>query len=239
MNIHEVEKRKRSGDFQNNTNISLVNKYVYFAVDKAANSTVKHCLFEIEYRPVNKTILDIYDPRASPLLSPYQIPQDYFSSIMSGKDFYKFSFVRNPYSRLLSCYLDRIQTRTSRPSREFRKALGRETFTFSDFVTLVCSQASKAQNSHWREQSDDILFDLVDFDHIAKFENLWDEMEFLSKKIFGDVREEMVNKSVNSSPKQTGSDSKLLEYYDQYLLDMVYDRYSKDFENFGYEKVVI
>ena len=44
-----VKQHKKLSDFENNTNISLRNRYAYFAVDKVANSSIKNSLFEIEY----------------------------------------------------------------------------------------------------------------------------------------------------------------------------------------------
>ena len=46
--IEDVKKHKKLVDFENNTNISLRHQYVYFAVDKVANSSIKNSLFEIE-----------------------------------------------------------------------------------------------------------------------------------------------------------------------------------------------
>jgi len=245
MHVNEITKRKKLNDFHNNTNVSLVHKYVYFAVDKVANSTIKQSLFEVEYLPVKKSIVTLYDPRCSPLLSPYQLPSEMFDDIMSkGSEYFKFAFVRNPYSRLLSCYLDRILTISSTPSKQFRRYINgmhlkSGDLTFKMFAEAICKQKPAEQNSHWRVQSDDILFDLYDFDHIAKFEKIWDEMEFISKKIYGKVLPQMKNRNINSSPKKTDSDKKLLEYYDQELADLVYDKFKADFINFNYERLII
>lgn len=233
----QVTEKKRWGDYQNNTNVSLVNKYIYFAVDKVANSTIKHYLFSKEYAPVNKSILDLYDPRCSPLLSPYQLPYTPHELLVEC-DLYRFAFVRNPYSRILSCYLDRVLTQTSRPSREFRRALGKDEFGFKDFVDVICKQKPNAQNSHWRIQADDILFDLVDYDFVGKIENLENDLAAVNSKIFGGDLDKNILKG-NFSPKKTSATDKIAEYYTQEMLDMVYSAYRKDFEYFGYERFVL
>ncbi|NMT65219.1 sulfotransferase family protein [Marinobacter orientalis] len=234
---NNIKKMKRWGDYQNNTNVSLVNNYIYFAIDKVANSTIKQYLFDKEYAPVNKAVLSLYDPRCSPLLSPYQLPYTP-SELLIESDFYKFAFVRNPYSRILSCYLDRILTHTSRPSRDFRKSLKKDAFDFKDFVSVICHQSSNEQNSHWRVQADDILFDLVDFDFIGKFENLSEDLMHINSAIFGTMLDKKVLDG-NFSPKKTSANEKIEEYYTQELLDMIYYAYRKDFEYFGYEKIVL
>lgn len=239
MSLPSIVNFKNMRDFQSNTNISLVNNYVYMAVDKVANSTIKRCLYEVEYIPVGWKVSSLYDPRNSPLLHPFQIPIKQLNDILFSDKSFKFCFVRNPYSRLVSCYLDRILTLSTRPSRQFREALGKNEFCFNDFLKTICLQESNEQNSHWRVQSDDVLYDLIDFDYVAYFENLNLEMEFLSKKIFGKVFPQMIDLNINSSPKKTGSDDKVFEFYDQYHADMVYERYKKDFENFGYKRLMI
>jgi len=240
FNVDDVKKNKMFGDYQNNTNISLLNKYVYFAVDKVANSTIKQSLFEIEYKKVSTTVLSLYDKRTSPLLSPFQVPQNLMKEVYESDEYFKFAFVRNPYSRLLSCYLDRILTLTSKPSRHFRHALVKNGYTqeqlsFESFIKVICKQQSSFQNSHWREQSSDILFDLISFDHIAKFENIWSEMEFVSQKIFGSILPEMKDRGLNKSPQITGASQKLAKFYTPELSELVYKRFKADFENFNYE----
>lgn len=239
MSSIDVQEFKKEQDFQNNTNISLANKYVYLAVDKVANSTIKKCLYEVEYIKVGWSVGGLYDPRNSPLIHPFQLPDEQLNAVLTGDEFYKFCIVRNPYSRLLSCYLDRILTLKTRPSKQFRKALGKNDFDFNDFVKTVCSQDSNQQNSHWRVQSDDVLFDLINYSHIGYFENLASEMEYLSFQIFGKFLPQMNIKSKNHSPKKTGSDDKVYSYFDQYHADMVFERYKKDFDNFCYSKLVL
>lgn len=237
--VNETAIRNTKGwpDYQNNTNISLVNRYIYFAVDKVANSTVKQILFDEEYSAVNWETKTLYDPRCSPLLSPYQLPYNPEELFISERMF-KFAFVRNPYSRILSCYLDRILTLSSRPSRQFRRRLNKEEFEFEDFVNLICSQEPREQNSHWRVQYDDILFEFVDFDFVGKFESLEEDLSLVYSRIFGKPLSKFSLEG-NYSPKRTSASEKVKRFYTQRMLDKVYDAYRKDFEAFGYDKVIL
>lgn len=239
--ISQVKARKKLADFENNTNISLRNRYVYFAVDKVANSSIKNSLFEIEYAPVGKKALTLYDERCSPLLSPYQVPQELLREVLNSGNYFRFAFVRNPYSRLLSCYLDRILTASSKPRRQLNAFLKRqgqesENVSFDQFIRAICQQEPIQQNSHWRVQTDDILHGLVDFDFIGKFENLWPDMAVVSSRIWGDLRPEMANKDVNKSPRATNAGGKLREYYTPELAALVAERFDSDFDAFGYER---
>lgn len=239
-----ITQRKRISDFENNTNISLVHRYVYFAVDKAANSTIKQCLFEIEYSPIGKVPLTLFDKRCSPLLSPYQIPDDLKQEVFGSSRYFRFAFVRNPYTRLLSCYLDRIQTKSSNARRDLNKELRRrglptDEVSFERFIHVVCDQPSAAQNSHWRRQFDDLCLDLIDIHYIGRFEHLWDEMAYISQRVFGRVLPQMQDRGINKAPKSTNAGQHLRDYYTRELAELVYESYSRDFESFGYERLSI
>lgn len=236
-----IKHHKKLVDFENNTNISLRHRYVYFAVDKVANSSIKNSLFDIEYAAVGKKALTLYDKRCSPLLSPYQLPLELLRDVLNSGNYFRFAFVRNPYSRLLSCYLDRILTASSKPRRQlnaFLKKQGQsfDEVTFEKFVRAVCDQSPNLQNSHWRVQTDDILHGLVEFDFIGKFETLWPDMAIVSSRIWGDLRPEMANKDVNKSPRATNAGARLREYYTPELANLVATRFASDFGAFGYER---
>lgn len=240
QDLATVKKYKKVVDFENNTNISLKNRYVYFAVDKVANSSIKNSLFEIEYASVGKTAITLYDKRCSPLLSPYQLPIEMLRDVLNSGNYFRFAFVRNPYSRLLSCYLDRILTASSKPRRQINAFLKRqgqefEQVTFEQFIKAICAQTSNQQNSHWRSQTDDILHGEVNFDFIGKFETLWPDMAVVSSRVWGELKPEMANKDVNKSPRATNAGEKLREYYSPELAALVSERFRGDFEAFGYE----
>ncbi|WP_188310299.1 sulfotransferase family protein [Arenimonas fontis] len=244
MAIHDlgvVARRKRPGDFENCTNISLRNRYVYFAVDKVANSSIKNALYTIELEPVKRPPPSPFDKRLSPLLSPFQLPPDLLDEVLNSGRYFRFAFVRNPYSRTLSCYLDRILNPTAKPRAHLQRILARkgrptEDISFETFVRAICEQPSAEQNSHWRVQTDDILWGDMEFDFIGKFERLWEDMAVVSTRIWGEVLPPMAASEVNKSPKVTNAGSKLRQYYTPELADLVYERFRSDFDTFGYDR---
>lgn len=237
----KVKKYKPIGEFENHIKVSLVHKYLYSPIGKVANSSIKNYLYKVEYLPVGKSILSVHNSRASPLLSPYQLPINVLNDVLFG-NYYRFTFVRNPYSRLLPCYLDRILTLSSRPSRRFRRLLIKEgkdaeKFSFEDFIKLICRQESYNQDVHWRVQSDDLMLDMLDYDFIGHFEWLWRDMKYISDTLFGNDMFKLADPTNNLSPNKTNSSDKIYEYYTPLLADLVYDRYRKDFDNFNYDKL--
>lgn len=241
VDIDQIQGRKKFHDFHSKTNISLQNKYVYVAVDKVANSTVKERLYRIEYQPVGWKTLTLFDKKCSPLLSPYQLPWDQVRDVLNSGNYTRFAFVRNPYTRLLSCYLDRIMRTQSTPRLRLMKHMGRPRGsgapTFEEFVQTVTQQASVTQDPHWREQSDELLVGAFDYDFIGKFEGLADDMAAVSQMIWGELRPEMDlsgKKNSNSSPRATSAGKSLADYYTDDMVRLVQDRYAADFQNFGY-----
>ena len=87
-------------------NISKTYKYVYLETPKVACSTIKRTFQKAEVTALGGEVAkNIHDKNLSPLLSPLDI-QNGLDSMFEGDEFFRFSFVRNPYSRILSAYLD-------------------------------------------------------------------------------------------------------------------------------------
>lgn len=243
VDISQIEGRKSFHDFQSKTHISLQNKYVYVPVDKVANSTVKDRLYRIEYEPVGWETVTVFDKKCAPLLSPFQLPWDQVREVLNSGNYTRFAFVRNPYTRLLSCYLDRIMRVKSHPRMQLMKQLGRSrgssTPTFNEFVQTISRQESIRQNSHWRVQSDELLCGAIDYDFVGKFEDLTEDMATVSHMIWGELRSDMDlsgKKNSNSSPRATSAGKSLADYYSDEMVRLVKERYAEDFENFGYSE---
>lgn len=144
--------------------ISLRNRYVYFPIPKAANSTLKWLLYYFEtggrlssnstiFRKRNANTL-VHDPYFGPLLLPSSIETgsqiDY--DLMSP-GFLRFSFVRNPYTRSLSAYLDRAQHGNSNLATSVENFLGQSRFTFLQMLEAVAAMAEEERELHVKHQA--------------------------------------------------------------------------------------
>jgi sulfotransferase famil protein len=90
-------------------NISLMHKYIYIETAKCGCSTIKLTLQRLELGDVNykrDDFEEIHVREYSPLLTPRQVGS--FRNLLNRPDYIKFCFVRNPYTRLLSAYLDKF-----------------------------------------------------------------------------------------------------------------------------------
>lgn len=234
----EFKSGKPLKDFYNHSYISLKNKYFFHSVGKAANSTVKHYLYTEELKGTGIKYKTVHERLNSPLVSPFQIDESLLSEVLYSENYFKFTFVRNPYSRILSCFLDRIQDKRSAPYRELVRWAGCEIgydFKFNEFVELICGQSDYEQNNHWRLQYADAMCGLINYNFIGKQETFSSDMGFIWGKLFPRSINEDFTK-VNKSPSQTRSTEKLNNYWSRDLIIKVAERYEKDFCFFNYDK---
>ena len=223
-------------ELQRNIHISLRNRFVYFAVPKAANSTIKWLLQRGELADVAYKVRDIHDRQMSPLIAPYQLPDDEFLRILRDPSFTVFTCVRNPYSRLLSCFLDRIQAKESVPRREVADVLGQDVadeIEFADFIEAITRMRPADMNEHYRPQSLLTCIDWVEYDHVLRFEELTDSLRKLLDELYAGVQVKLPVER-NRSPRSTGASGRVDEYMTDDLAERIRDVFAADFQNFGY-----
>ena len=143
------------------------------------------------------------------------------------KDFFTFSFVRNPYDRLYSSYKF-LQTggMNEHDKVAFQKYLSK----FSDFEDFVLNGLNNEiiyEIIHFVPQSEFICNKngeiLVDF--VGRFENLNDDLNSISRKIKKELALEHHNKNFKKDYKKI---------YNQAMKTKVYEVYNRDFVLFNY-----
>jgi len=150
--------------------------------------------------------------------------------------YYKFSFVRNPFERLVSCYREKIMFTPTREHPDpvyngYYFALPAHS-SFADFAQRVAKIPDPLADNHFKSQYA-LLYNsgkpLVDF--VGKVEQLDHEW----KQIAGQYQLEptLISSNVTKSKQGCYSDYRL--YYNESLAKLVYERYRQDIEGFGYE----
>lgn len=152
-------------------------------------------------------------------------------------DYFKFSFVRNPYDRLVSCFADKILNSSVRghglpkmPRALFELGF-RPKMSFERFLRLAVSLPDNIADRHVLSQhafvtdKDGSLL----LDDLGCFENLASDVA----RIFGCLGAQVALPHCNASPKRASWQS----YYTPELAKLVRNRYRKDFELFGYSEV--
>lgn len=216
-------------------NISLKNKYIYVETPKVACSTIKLTLQRTELEDENfirRNFEDIHNRSYSPLLSLQQIPD--FDQLLQNDNYYRFCFVRNPYTRLLSSYLDKIKSigsnqRTKLISKsKVVNEVSEKDITFEEFVSLIEKQKPFVMDNHWRQQYYCTYQDSISYDFIGRFESYNEDFDIILDKLGASKYYK------RESRHQTGSSDLLKNYYTEDLLERVYDLYKIDFDKFGY-----
>lgn len=224
-------------DFNYAVNISLKNKYIYIETPKVACSTVKITLqdFEIEQKSLSQKDFEVIHDRAfSPLLKVQQIEN--FNSFFHRPDYFKFCFVRNPYTRLLSAYLDKIAGNSNREKTNILLQMGYKTddisinISFEQFISTIEQQSPQMMNNHWRHQYYCTYQNAIDYDFIGKLESFNQDFLWVLGKLGA------TDYYKQESRHATDSKDKLAMYYTNDLQNRVYSLYQLDFETFGYSK---
>ena len=105
----EIHKFMPMREFEFNVNISIKHKHIYIEVAKPPCSTIKRRLMDFEVFPYHSENQIVHaDIFSTPFVKPYQLDQHLLEHILFSDEYFKFSFVREPYTRFLSAYLDKI-----------------------------------------------------------------------------------------------------------------------------------
>ncbi len=142
---------------------------VYVNNPKSACSTIKLSLQRAELGdPEFEPPKSVHDFDGSPLVT-WPDTADLGEAAFEGRRV--FSFVREPFGRLRSVYLNKIV----RPQKrgKFRTDAGfaaDETPSFDRFVRSICDQDPATQNPHWRLQVLNLSVDAIRYDAIGKLE---------------------------------------------------------------------
>ncbi len=220
----------------NSINLSEKYRYIYINNPKTGCSTLKSALVELELRDAGR-VIDLSDRRSiHGLLSPLrQRPPIWPSPTLSHlvqQDYTFISFIRNPYTRLLSCYCDKIVSGALAQPLIFRDLPGhRQPEGFTEFVHQIVSQTDLEMNPHWRPQVTNLLFGHIPYTFIGRLETYAEDFvrAFAAIGVVGEAVPMLLHLNKGRYPGV-----ELSKFYDTALQKLVYQRYQADFEAFGY-----
>lgn len=206
--------------------VSTERSYVYFRIPKAANSTMAANMLHYEegvtasrdvvegFKKTSRRLSSLSDTEVNDLLSGY----------------FKFTVVRNPYSRFLSAYFDKIHRRTphSEVVARFLKKGPSETISISEFLGFLEAPEGVDSDGHWARQTDIIALPVENLDFIGRCETMPEDMPVMMQRLYGRFEE-----VPNFSPHATGADKKLDACSEQDL-QRIYRIYEKDFDLLKY-----
>lgn len=212
--------------------------YCYFRIPKCANSTVTRSL---SYYDAGL----LYDPAADPM---GKVAKNRSDRLLSAKvltadalptRYFLFTFVRNPYARLLSAYMDKIARLDNPVFESTREAIrafsdSKCDLTFEAFVKyLECR--GLYENPHWVPQTSMLPIAARKIHFIGRVESLERDLEFIIDRVFG---EGIYKGALMREVRRTDAVNKIFRYYNTELARRVCSLYQADFDAFSYSKIL-
>jgi hypothetical protein len=212
-------------------NWSILYKYIYVETPKVACTKIKHVLQSAELNSISDLDQNIiHNRKLSPLLAPSVNIQD-FESALNNENYFKFCFVRNPFSRALSAWLDKFvynhdERNRLLPSLGF--PLGAEP-SFHDFLCAIKERSDGDRDIHWASQNFLLSPSKVHYSFVGRFENF--KRDF---SIIGDYLK--INKflSFSDTKHSTNAGALISSHFGKEETKLVQLIYEPDFLSFGY-----
>lgn len=228
------------------TYVSLTHRYLYYAVPKAACTSIKSLVRRLEGCPPAPCFDPLSDePRRDmqvhvrentlvPSLMDLSNAQQ--EEVLNSDEFLRFTVVRNPYSRLISAWRGKVllcepgfeliyeEIRGEPPGLRTKKPV-----EFEEFVDyLERHDDIEWCDGHWRLQAAQLFWPAINFNFIGKIENLAEVRLRISNHIGPKkpVELERTNQSVGGEGVRLTAG----------LADRIHALYKRDFEVFGYER---
>lgn len=145
-------------------------------------------------------------------------------------NYFKFTFVRNPWSRLYSAYNFISQGGINERDSEWAKQNLRRINNFEEFVMNWLSHGNIKHSLHFESQTSMLLGvgeKKINIDFIGYFENIEDDYNYIAKKIKSPNKLPLLNKTRGKKPDYTS-------LYTAEMIEKVSSIYQKDIINFNY-----
>lgn len=203
--------------------ISKEKKVIYLRIPKVANSSIKASLYSGATKDdysVHRCVIDAGMQKEK--LSAEEL------------DYFKFTYVRNPFERLVSCYESKYHNDKKLGQKFYRYdvyLLGylRRDQGFDNFIKRIVRLPYCCMDRHFFPQynwtHDRKGRQLVDY--VGQYENLEED--------FKKIQEKYDLKPLPHYNNSGGEKRDWRSYYTLETAELVYKKYKKDFECFGYE----
>ena len=224
-------------------------RILYLCIPKCASTTIRMALSTlIRQTPALSLPEQVHLRRFSGLKSPKQVGPSTFHRLVSDPTALRFSFVRNPYDRLVSAWADKFQGKPLvagdptietylKHCRMIDHPLPKDadrTLSFADFVHFAAATADRRVDAHWQLQDDLLDIPGIGFDFIGKVESFGQDFVRVMEHVGADhVGAEAINAHFNKSQRHSWRD-----YYTSALAQQAYRAYERDFDRLLYPRAV-
>jgi hypothetical protein len=242
-----------SFDIENVITVVPSHRVIYFLIPKAANTRIRATLGEVSGRRSFSLLPSRWNRVGYPR-HPRTISVRAFHQLATDPRTLRFTFVRNPYDRLVSCWSNKFLgkplvkkkmftegefsiERYLKAKKEIDAPLPEgadQTLSFPDFVTYATAIARRGVDYHMQTQSDLMRIQGLPLDYIGKVENFsTDIVRVLDHINASDELRKQVTVPLNKSDR-----SRAAEYYTPELAERVFRAYEEDFNLLGYSRAL-
>jgi hypothetical protein len=225
--------------------VSLRHRILYFETPKAACTTIKLFLRDLcDARPIaypvgaqreSRRDMFVHIRSNVPLPSLVDLDEHTQQEVLTAADFLRFGIVRNPYTRLISAWRNKVMLCEPGYEYVYRAVMGdippvraKRVLRFQQFLDYVESEPDLSScNPHWRRQVDLLLCSAIPYSHIGKMEQLSETLSLIERHL----RPAKPLRLANSNSTGGGYGP-----MDEAAAERIYRLYLADFEAFGYEK---
>lgn len=208
-------------------------KVGYIQIPKVATRSIQHCLanYYVEQKRIDKPLSwNKEDIKKVEEKTAFHTTHKTLSAL--AKDNFIFAFVRNPYDRLYSAYKNKVMQPLEKDKKNIFRNHGIQLgMKFSEFVDIVCNIPDSKIDRHLRSQSWFLSYNkrlIPQF--IGHLESFYEDWAELNKQFnLGEPTHKNSTESLDVESYR--------EQYDSELEKKVFNRYKKDFEFFGYERL--
>lgn len=220
--------------------VSHEHKFVYLIVPKVACSSIKTALlplFDQDVSGEEELMREDGIPEVHWLFKASSHPinkKQFLRGIQKGhfEGYFKFAFVRNPWDRLLSCYLQKIAPGGQGLNRyDYGVVQLRYGMPFAEFVEAVHQIPDEEANPHFRSQHVAVCGpdDVVMADFVGRFERLEEDFIHVARIIGAPHL-----KLPHLLPSPSRGARPYRDFYDDETAERVGERFRKDAEIFEY-----
>lgn len=176
-------------------------RFIYCPIPKVACSSFKQLAIQLsdledkaEAVHLPHKLMHSYVSHNLTLSSKYGLEES--QTFLDDSSYFKFAFVRNPWDRLVSAYLNKFVDPLKRTGynvpiaqeviKDFYLKRGEspqywKSITFNHFIEYLMDKSDADVDGHWRSQHH--FLGNVDFDFIGRFESIREDCQYLSRKL--------------------------------------------------------